>query len=213
MHDTTNAERLAGGIESVECVKMDRPGLGRPARLEDAGNIDDGIHAVEQPRPVAAVSRGLGSQIEAQDIRVRQTVMGPLGVPYHAPSFHSGALKHRNDGRADKATRPDDEDRWHSPDTAFRASTGSSPQRLQSIRWGYEKFGPCEHCSPEGPLAEVLSVSRAQETRHAHETSTVIRSGCGGGGGIRTHGARKGHNGFRDRPVRPLRHPSTRSCR
>ena len=31
---------------------------------------------------------------------------------------------------------------------------------------------------------------------------------CGGEGGIRTHGDHKGHNGFRDRPDRPLRHLS-----
>jgi hypothetical protein len=29
-----------------------------------------------------------------------------------------------------------------------------------------------------------------------------------GEGGIRTHGGRKGHNGFRDRPIRPLWHLS-----
>ena len=32
-------------------------------------------------------------------------------------------------------------------------------------------------------------------------------AGIGGGSGIRTHGALR-LNGFRDRPVRPLRHPS-----
>ena len=32
--------------------------------------------------------------------------------------------------------------------------------------------------------------------------------GTGGEGGIRTHGTHKGYNGFRDRPVRPLRHLS-----
>ena len=32
--------------------------------------------------------------------------------------------------------------------------------------------------------------------------------GIGGEGGIRTHGTRKGYNGFRDRPDRPLWHLS-----
>jgi hypothetical protein len=32
----------------------------------------------------------------------------------------------------------------------------------------------------------------------------------GGGSGIRTHGALR-HNGFRDRPIRPLSHPSKRT--
>ncbi len=33
----------------------------------------------------------------------------------------------------------------------------------------------------------------------------------GGGSGIRTHGGHKDHSGFRDRPDRPLRHPSGKS--
>jgi hypothetical protein len=36
--------------------------------------------------------------------------------------------------------------------------------------------------------------------------------GFGGEGGIRTHGTREGYNGFRDRPDRPLRHPSAKRC-
>ena len=40
--------------------------------------------------------------------------------------------------------------------------------------------------------------------------SVVSKGDNGGGGGIRTHG-RLPYNGFRDRPDRPLRHPSTRS--
>ena len=30
-----------------------------------------------------------------------------------------------------------------------------------------------------------------------------------GGGGIRTHGTQIRHNGFRDRPIQPLWHPTT----
>ncbi len=33
----------------------------------------------------------------------------------------------------------------------------------------------------------------------------------GGEGGIRTHGGHKGHNGFRDRPIQPLWHLSSRA--
>jgi hypothetical protein len=35
----------------------------------------------------------------------------------------------------------------------------------------------------------------------------------GGRGGIRTHGGVKPHNGFRDRPIRPLWHPPATLCR
>ena len=41
----------------------------------------------------------------------------------------------------------------------------------------------------------------------AGATKSVLYLTRGGGGGIRTHGALR-HNGFRDRPIRPLSHPS-----
>jgi hypothetical protein len=37
---------------------------------------------------------------------------------------------------------------------------------------------------------------------------TLAATNGSGEGGIRTHGDHKGHNGFRDRPDRPLRHLS-----
>ena len=53
------------------------------------------------------------------------------------------------------------------------------------------------------------SYSRPRDAGVRSRWCSGITSFCeaGGGGGIRTHGTRKGYNGFRDRPVRPLRHP------
>ncbi len=51
-------------------------------------------------------------------------------------------------------------------------------------------------------------------TRHHLSQNVVPETGLrplGGGSGIRTHGALR-HNGFRDRPIRPLSHPSVREA-
>jgi hypothetical protein len=50
----------------------------------------------------------------------------------------------------------------------------------------------------------TASLGRAEPAGRICALSSMI----GGRGGIRTHGGHKDHNGFRDRPVRPLRHPS-----
>ena len=49
-------------------------------------------------------------------------------------------------------------------------------------------------------------------TKESERVAVVAPSelACGGEGGIRTHGDHKGHNGFRDRPDRPLWHLSVR---
>jgi hypothetical protein len=39
------------------------------------------------------------------------------------------------------------------------------------------------------------------------DVGTTFKTCCGGGG-IRTPGTREGYNGFRDRPIQPLWHPS-----
>ncbi len=49
-------------------------------------------------------------------------------------------------------------------------------------------------------LLYLLKKKLSQNMEKHHSTN--------GGGGIRTHGTRKGYSGFQDRPVRPLRHPS-----
>jgi hypothetical protein len=50
----------------------------------------------------------------------------------------------------------------------------------------------------------IVSLGQAEPARRICALSSMV----GGRGGIRTHGGHKDHNGFRDRPVRPLRHPS-----
>ena len=44
--------------------------------------------------------------------------------------------------------------------------------------------------------------------KKAGRRAPTVPDACGGGGGIRTHGTHYTYNGFRDRPVQPLRHPS-----
>ena len=104
----------------------------------------------------------------------------------------------------------------------------SAGRRLTSVNsMSCEEFtklaqssGP-ENIAPGRPLLSLLAPRAVlSPTRITLENNGKIRPepdrenafarASGGGGGIRTHG-RLPYNGFRDRPDRPLRHPSPRS--
>ncbi len=59
----------------------------------------------------------------------------------------------------------------------------------------------------------IRTLGDATNATHDFQSCTFdhsVISPDGGEGGIRTHGDREGHNGFRDRPLRPLGHLSAR---
>ncbi len=73
-------------------------------------------------------------------------------------------------------------------------------ERLQEWEDYYNYDRPHGGLGGQTPYERLRQKTKGPEKR----SSSVLH---GGGSGIRTHGALR-HNGFRDRPIRPLSHPS-----
>ena len=208
-----------GSCKSDDERKPDK--CGRDACICDSGC---GIRRPRRPNPWNRMRCRIGIEVRG-DRKWTLIRGGSISVPDKAGSRSFAALPVTGPRRLPAkalAVLPLQTFQGAAPPQEYRTRHGFRPGRFQPPGSGHAAIPRLpglpsglvghQHQSGRRALREQVAFEfRERETVKLPKSgrrAPRVPNACGGGGGIRTHGTHYTYNGFRDRPVQPLRHPS-----